>query len=244
MILTEEERQRYRRNILVPGIGEDGQLKLKRASVLIVGVGGLGSPIALYLAAAGIGRIGLIDGDYVDISNLQRQVSHFTSDIGRPKVQSAKEKMLALNPNINIETYTELLDEANAEQIISRYDFIVDATDSRITKFLINDICVKLKKPYSHGAIFINQGHAMTILPETACYRCLFDSMLDEYGEKGQFGVVPGIIGMIQATETIKYLLNLGDLLVDRLLIYEATAMKFTELKVVKSKHCKCSEVN
>ncbi len=240
MILTEEERQRYRRNILVPGIGEDGQLKLKRASVLIVGVGGLGSPIALYLAAAGIGRIGLIDGDCVDISNLQRQVSHFTSDNGRPKVLSAKEKMLALNPNINIETYAEFLDEANAELIISRYDFIVDATDSRITKFLINDICVKLKKPYSHGAIFINQGQAMTILPETACYRCLFDSMLDDYGEKGQFGVVPGVIGLIQATETIKYILNLGDLLIDRLLIYDATTMKFTELKVDKNKHCEC----
>ncbi len=238
MILTEEEKQRYRRNILVPEIGEVGQLKLKQASVLIVGVGGLGSPVALYLSAAGIGRIGLIDGDCVDMSNLQRQVSHFTSDIGKTKVLSAKEKMSALNPNINIETYTEFIDEVNAEQIISQYDFIIDATDRNATKFLINDICVKLKKPYSHGSIYVNQGHVMTILPGTACYRCLFDSMPDDYGEKGQFGVVPGIIGMIQATETIKYIVGMGELLTNRLLMYDAVSMTFTELKINKRSDC------
>lgn len=239
MSLSDAEKQRYRRNILVPDIGEAGQVKLKQSSVLIVGVGGLGSPVAMYLAAAGVGRIGLMDGDSVNISNLQRQIVHFTNDIGQSKVFSAREKMIEINPEITVEVYNEFLNEENAENVISKYDFIVDATDSRIAKFLINDVCVKLHKPYSHGAILVNKGQTMTVLPDTACFRCLFDEMPDDYGEQGQFGVVPGVIGIIQATEAIKYIVGMGELLTNRLLVYDASAMNFMELKVLQNPDCK-----
>lgn len=239
MSLSDAEKQRYRRNILVPDIGEAGQVKLKQSSVLIVGVGGLGSPVAMYLAAAGVGRIGLMDGDSVNISNLQRQIVHFTNDIGQSKVFSAREKMIEINPEITVEVYNEFLNEENAENVISQYDFVVDATDSRIAKFLINDVCVKLHKPYSHGAILVNKGQTMTVLPDTACFRCLFDDMPDDYGEQGQFGVVPGVIGIIQATEAIKYIVGMGELLTNRLLVYDASAMNFMELKVLQNPDCK-----
>lgn len=239
MSLSDAEKQRYRRNILVPDIGDAGQVKLKQSSVLIIGVGGLGSPVAMYLAAAGVGRIGLMDGDCVNISNLQRQIVHFTNDIGQSKVFSARKKMIEINPEITVEVYNDFLSEKNAENVISQYDFIVDATDSRTAKFLINDVCVKLHKPYSHGAILVNKGQTMTVLPDTACFRCLFDDIPDDYGEQGQFGVVPGVIGIIQATEAIKYIVGMGELLINRLLVYDASAMNFMELKVLQNPDCK-----
>lgn len=227
MNLTEKEKIRYKRHISLPEIGLDGQERIKRSKVLIIGAGGLGSPIALYLAAAGVGTIGIIDGDNVDLSNLQRQIIHTTQDIDKSKVTSAKEKMIALNPNINVVTYNYFLNSTNASEIIGDYDFIIDATDVFNIKMLINDTCIRLNKPYSHGGISKYQGQTMTILPGTACLRSLIDSIPEGENNAGTFGVIPGIIGTIQAIEALKYITGVGELLTNRLLTFDALSMQF-----------------
>lgn len=236
--MTPEELERYKRHILLPEIGINGQEKLKAARVLVIGAGGLGSPVLLYLAAAGIGTIGIIDGDAVDRSNLQRQVIHTTSDINKPKVTSAQEKIKALNPNVNVITHYCFIDENNAADIISQYDFVIDATDSFDAKFLINDICVASEKPYNHGAIYRYQGQTMTIVPGTACYRCLFDSKPSAGESAGPLGVVPGILGTIQAAEAIKYITQTGTLLTNRLLIFDSLSMQFNTFDIAPNKSC------
>lgn len=230
--ISEEELSRYSRHILLREIGVEGQARIGQGSVLVVGVGGLGSPVALYLAAAGVGRLGLVDGDVVDRTNLQRQVIHFTDDIGRPKVLSAKEKIARINPHVRVETYEAFLTAENALQMIETYDFVVDATDSFAVKFLINDACVMAGKPYSHGGVLRFEGETFTYVPGSACYRCLFNApppagAVPTCAEAGVLGVVPGMLGTIQAAEALKYLAGTGELLTDRLLMFDAAAMTF-----------------
>lgn len=239
--LTEEEMERYRRQVILPDFGPEGQLKLLNSKILVIGAGGLGSPVLLYLAAAGVGTIGVIDGDVVDRTNLQRQVIHMTSDISRPKVESARERMLALNPNLNVATHAMFLTQENASEVISQYDFVIDATDSFDAKFLINDTCVALRKPYNHGAIYQYQGQTMTIVPGSACYRCLFDSMPEKGDVIGPLGVVPGILGTIQATEAIKYITGIGQLLTNRLLTFDCLLMQFNTFSVLQRQDCRCN---
>ena len=210
---------------------------------LIIGAGGLGAPVALYLAAAGVGTIGIVDGDVVDLSNLQRQVIHFTADVGVPKVESAKAKMLAINPNVKVNTYREFLMADNALDIISDYDFIVDGTDNFPVKFLINDACVKAGKPFSHGGILRFEGQTFTHLPGTACYRCLFKSpppanAVPTCSQAGVLGAIAGMLGTIQAAETLKYLTGVGELLTDRLLTFNAKTMEFRKIKTRRQDNC------
>jgi len=243
-MLTEEQIERYSRHIILKEVGGKGQQKLLDGRVLIIGAGGLGAPIALYLAAAGVGTIGIADADDVDLSNLQRQVIHFTSDIGKPKVESAKEKMLAINPGISVITYKEWISAANISRIIADYDFIIDGTDNFAAKFLINDACVLAGKPYSHGGILAFDGQTITVKPgESACYRCIFPEpppkdAIPTCSQAGVIGVLPGVIGTIQATEAIKYLLSKGDLITDRLLTYNALRMKFREVPLKRKNNC------
>ena len=201
---TEEELNRYSRHILLKDVGVEGQEKIRQGKVLIIGAGGLGAPVALYLAAAGVGTIGIVDGDVVDLSNLQRQVIHFTPDVGTPKVESAKQKMLAINPNVKVNTYREFLMADNALDLIADYDFIVDGTDNFPVKFLINDACVMAGKPFSHGGILRFEGQTFTHLPGTACYRCLFKTpppanAVPTCSQAGVLGAIAGMLGTIQA---------------------------------------------
>ncbi len=243
-MLTDEQAERYSRHIILKEVGGKGQKKLLDGRVLIIGAGGLGSPIALYLAAAGVGTIGIADADVVDLSNLQRQVAHHTMDIGRPKVVSAKEKMVAMNPDVQVHTYHEWISAANIADIIENYDFVIDGTDNFAAKFLINDACVLAGKPYSHGGILQFDGQTMTVKPgESACYRCIFPTpppknAIPSCSQAGVIGVLPGVLGTIQATEAIKYLLSRGDLLTDRLLTYNALRMRFREVPVKKNPRC------
>jgi molybdopterin/thiamine biosynthesis adenylyltransferase len=228
---------RYKRNIQIEGFGEEGQQKLKAAKVLVVGAGGLGSPVLYYLAAAGIGTIGIIDYDVVDLSNLQRQIIHQIVDIGQQKAKSAKAKLLALNPEIIVNMYAERFTEENAGTIIGQYDFIVDCCDNYDTKFLINDICVEEQKPYSHGAILALRGEVMTYLPGCCNYRDIFDGPPENKSEldpvqAGTLGAVAGVVGSIQATEVIKYFTGIGELIINRILIFDGKAMSFHSLKV------------
>lgn len=228
---------RYSRNILIEGFGEEGQRKLQASRVLVIGAGGLGSPVLFYLAAAGIGTLGIIDSDVIDISNLQRQILHNSDAIGHPKVSSAKEKLKALNPEINIITYEERFSSANAAELVKSYDFIIDCCDNYETKFLINDICVAERKPYSHGAVLALRGEVMTYVPGSSDYRKVFDSPPDNgvfptSAQAGILGAIAGIVGSIQATETIKYLTGMGDLIIDRILIIDGRTMSFHTLKV------------
>lgn len=237
MILTEEEQKRFNRHILLKEIGEAGQQKLLNSKVLIIGAGGLGSPLSLYLAAAGIGTIGIIDADTVDISNLQRQVMHTTPDEGKPKVESAAESMKAINPNINIITYHIFFTPDNAAEIVKPYDFIVDATDNFHSKFLINDVCVAAQKPYSYGGVVRFQGMTMTYIPGTSTLRDIFvcpprPDETETSAQVGILGTIPGIIGTIQATEAIKYLTGIGELLTDKLLTLDALTMQFNTLSI------------
>lgn len=234
---------RYNRNTLIKDFGPKGQQKLKDSKVLVVGAGGLGSPVLLYLAAAGIGILGIIDHDQVDISNLQRQIIHFTTDIGISKVESAAEKLQAINPEIQLNLYKEKLTNGNAELIIQEYDFIVECCDNYTTKFLVNDVCVRLRKPYSHGAVIDLRGEVLTYIPGHACYRCVFDNPPADReapisSEIGVLGSVAGIIGSIQATESIKYLTGIGNLLTDRLLILNGRDMTFSTLKIKPDPTC------
>ena len=243
-MLTEEQIERYSRHIILKEVGGKGQQKLFDGKVLIIGAGGLGAPIALYLAAAGVGTIGIADADDVDLSNLQRQVIHFTPDVGKPKVESAREKMLAINPDLNVVTYKEWVTAANIMEMVGGYDFIIDGTDNFAAKFLINDACVLAGKPYSHGGILQFDGQTITVDPgKSACYRCLFPEpppkdAIPTCSQAGVIGVLPGVLGTIQATEAIKFLLGKGDLLTDRLLTYNALRMKFREVPLRRKTTC------
>ncbi len=238
--MTDENKQRYARHILLKEVGEAGQEKLASARVLVIGAGGLGSPVALYLAAAGVGHIGIADADAVELSNLQRQIIHTTADLGRMKVESAKNKMVAQNPNVDVETWALRLTDENIDDVVSRYDFVIDATDNFTTKFLINDCCVRLGKPFSHGSVMRFSGHTMTWVPGAATYRDVFpeppvDGSEVNCGIVGLLGTMPGIIGTIQATEALKYLLGVGELLTNKLLVVDALDASVTILPVAKS---------
>jgi molybdopterin/thiamine biosynthesis adenylyltransferase len=239
MNLNESQIERYSRHILLEDIGGAGQEKILKGKVLIIGTGGLGSPAALYLAAAGVGTIGLVDGDVVDTSNLQRQVIHHTPDVGRPKVLSAKEKISQINPDVNVITYNTLFMADNATDIINdqSYDFIIDGTDNFPAKFLINDACVMTKKPFSHGGILRFDGQTMTVVPGSATYRCVFHSppppnAVPTCSQAGVLGAIAGMLGTIQAAEALKYLTGVGELLTNRLLIFDAKKMTFRQVKV------------
>jgi len=242
--LSKEEILRYSRHLIMPEVGMDGQLKLKQATVLLVGAGGLGAPLGLYLAAAGVGRLGLVDFDVVDFTNLQRQVTFGTADIGRPKLLAAKERLAGLNPEIQIHTYETKLSSENALEILRDYDIIVDGTDNFPTRYLVNDACVLLGKPNVYGSIFRFEGQATVFgYPGGPCYRCLYPEppppgLVPSCAEGGVLGVLPGIIGAIQAMETIKLILRKGQLLVGRLLLFDALAMRFRELKLRKNPEC------
>jgi len=243
--LSDIEAKRYARHISLKHFGLEGQLKLLNSKVLIIGAGGLGSPIALYLAAAGVGTIGIADGDEVDLSNLQRQIIHSTDEIGVPKVVSAKKRINALNPDVNVVTYDFFLDKNNILDIVKEYDFIIDGTDNFETKFLINDACVLSNKPFSHGGILRFNGQTMTILPhKSACYACVFDSpppkgSVPPCRITGVLGSIAGMLGTIQATEAIKYLIGHGELLTDKLLIFDAASMDFDKVNFQKNPECR-----
>lgn len=244
MNFNEEQIIRYSRHIILPEVGGEGQEKISKGKVLVIGTGGLGSPVDFYLAAAGVGTIGIIDDDVVDLSNLQRQILHSTKDIGRPKVESAKEKLLALNPDCNIVTYHERLMAHNILDIIKDYDVIVDGTDNFATRFLTNDACVMAKKPFVHGGILRFNGQALTVIPgEGPCFRCIFhepppEGSVPTCSQAGVLGVLAGTIGLIQATEVLKLLLGKGEPLVGRLLMYDALDMRFREVQVKKNPAC------
>jgi adenylyltransferase/sulfurtransferase len=242
--LSHDEILRYSRHLIIPEVGIEGQQKLKAAKVLLVGAGGLGAPLGLYLAAAGIGRIGIVDFDVVDFTNLQRQVIHATADVGRKKLDSAAEKMQAINPNVKIVKYDTALSSENALDILKDYDLIVDGTDNFPTRYLVNDACVLLGKPNVYGSIFRFEGQATVFAYEGGpCYRCLYPEppppgLVPSCAEGGVLGILPGTIGLIQATETVKLILGIGQPLVGRLLLYDALGMKFRELKLRKNPEC------
>ncbi len=241
---TESQLERYSRHIILPEVGVEGQQKIHQAGILIVGAGGLGSPAALYLAAAGIGTIGIIDHDVVEISNLQRQIAHFTGDINTAKVDSAAEKMLAINPEITVKKYRNHLCAANIRGIIKEYDFVIDGSDNFPTKFLVNDACIMEKIPFSHGGILRFEGQAMTVLPGTsACYRCVYKKeppadAVPTCAQAGVLGAVAGMLGAIQAAEALKFVIGVGELLVDALLSFDALRMDFHRLTLKKQQNC------
>ncbi len=242
--LSNDEILRYSRHLIIPEVGIEGQQKLKAAKVLLVGTGGLGAPLALYLAAAGVGKIGLVDFDTVDFTNLQRQVIHFTADVGRKKLDSAAEKMKAINPNVEIVRHEVALTSENALDILKDYDLVVDGTDNFPTRYLVNDACVLLGKPNVYGSIFRFEGQATVFAYEGGpCYRCLYPEppppgLVPSCAEGGVLGILPGTIGLIQATETVKLILGIGEPLVGRLLLYDALGMRFRELKLRKNPEC------
>ena len=242
--LSKQEIERYSRHLTLPEVGRAGQLKLKAASILLVGTGGLGSPLAMYLAAAGVGRLGIIDFDNVDFSNLQRQTIHGTGDVGRPKVVSAAEAIAAINPNVQVDQYNEVFTSSNAAQIAQPYDLIIDGTDNFPTRYLVNDICVMLGKANCYGSIFRFEGQASVFGYDGGpCYRCLYPQppapgVVPSCAEGGVLGVLPGIIGTIQAIEAIKIILGKGETLSGRLLLFDALDMKFREMKVRRDPNC------
>ena len=239
MSFTEDEVRRYARHIILPGIGGDGQRRLKEARVLVIGAGGLGSPAAMYLAAAGIGAIGLVDFDDVELSNLQRQLLHDTDDVGRPKVESARDRLSALNPNVKVIPHRVVLSSENAFEVLGGYDVVVDGTDNFPVRYLVNDACQMLGKPLVYGSIYQWEGQASVFLPgqDTPCYRCLFPEppppgTVPSCAEGGVFGVLPGIIGSIQAVEAIKLVLGVGASLAGTLVLYDAMRNEFTTVKL------------
>ncbi|MBI4460132.1 MAG: molybdopterin-synthase adenylyltransferase MoeB [Acidobacteria bacterium] len=242
--LSNEEVLRYSRHLIMPEVGMEGQLKLKQAKVLLIGAGGLGSPLGLYLGAAGVGKLGLVDFDVVDFTNLQRQVLHSTADVGRPKLESARETLQGLNPNVELVTYETQLSSANALELFAQYDIIADGTDNFPTRYLVNDACVLLGKPNVYGSIFRFEGQASIFAAkEGPCYRCLYPEppppgLVPSCAEGGVLGILPGLVGVIQATEVIKLILGKGDTLVGRLLLIDALEMKFRELKLRKNAEC------
>ena len=237
-MLTRDERERYNRQIMIRGIGEEGQAKLKRAKVFIAGVGGLGSPVSIYLAAAGVGTIRLVDHDRVELSNLNRQVLHGDEDIGKRKADSALQKLKKINQSVDIETVPETITEANISQLVNGCDLIVDAMDNLPTRYLLNKAAIDKNMPFFHGAVYGFEGRAMTIIPgKSACLWCVYQGRVT----KGKFpviGVAPAVIGCIQATEVIKYIVGIGELLTNRLLVYDGLSLKFTELNVKKDPSC------
>jgi len=242
--LSKDEILRYSRHLIIPEVGIEGQQKLKAAKVLLVGAGGLGAPLGLYLTAAGVGRIGLVDFDVVDFTNLQRQVIHSTADVGRKKLDSAADKMRAINPNVRIDKHEVALSSENALDILKDYDMVVDGTDNFPTRYLVNDACVLLGKPNVYGSIFRFEGQATVFAYEGGpCYRCLYPEppppgLVPSCAEGGVLGILPGTIGLIQATEAVKLILGIGEPLVGRLLLYDALGMKFRELKLRKNPEC------
>src|SRR5712664_3067621 len=242
--LAPAELLRYSRHLILPDVGVPGQEKLKAARVLLIGAGGLGSPAALYLAAAGVGTLGLVDFDNVDVTNLQRQILHGTKDVGRPKLVSARERIADVNPHVRLETYETALTSKNALDILSGYDIVVDGTDNFATRYLVNDACVLLGKPNVYGSIFRFEGQASVFaLSDGPCYRCLFPEppppgLVPSCAEGGVLGVLPGLVGTIQATEAIKLIVGIGEPLAGRLLLFDALAMKFRELKLRKNPNC------
>ena len=243
-MLSNEEVARYSRHLIMPEVGMTGQRKLKAASVLMIGTGGLGAPLGMYLAAAGVGRLGLVDFDVVDASNLQRQIIHGTKDVGRPKIASARDRLEDINPHVEIETHETRLTSANAMSLFVNYDVIVDGTDNFPTRYLVNDACVLAGKPNVYGSIFRFEGQASVFWAERGpCYRCLYPEppppgLVPSCAEGGVLGVLPGIIGAIQATETIKIILGAPDIMVNRLLLVDAWRMRFRELKLRKNPDC------
>ncbi len=237
-MLTSEERERYERQIMIRGIGEEGQEKLKRAKVVIAGSGGLGSPVAIYLAVAGVGTLRIVDHDSIELSNLNRQVLHWDKDIGRNKADSATEKLRQLNRNVKIEAIAETINEANISRLVAGFDVIVDAMDNLPTRYLLNKAAIENHITFVHGAVYGFEGRAMTVIPgKTACLRCVYRGLIPQ--EKFPvIGVTPAVIGCIQATEVIKYVIGIGKLLTNRLLIYDGLNMKFTELAVKKDPNC------
>ncbi|HET6936179.1 MAG TPA: molybdopterin-synthase adenylyltransferase MoeB [Candidatus Angelobacter sp.] len=242
--LSNEEVLRYSRHLIMPEVGMEGQQKLKAARVLCIGTGGLGSPLALYLAAAGVGTLGLVDFDVVDFTNLQRQVIHFTSDVGKPKLESAKQKIAAINPFVNVKAFNTSLTSENALELFADFDIIVDGTDNFPTRFLVNDACVFTGKPNVYGSIFRFEGQASVFAAKDGpCYRCLYPEppppgLVPSCAEGGVLGILPGLVGLIQATEAIKLILGTGDPLIGRLLLVDALGMKFRELKLRKNPDC------
>lgn len=244
MPLNDNQIDRYSRQIILPNIGGKGQEKLLKAKVLVIGAGGLGSPCALYLASAGIGKLGIVDSDVVELNNLQRQILHMTSEVGKPKVESAKNRLNAINSDVEVIPYKLRLSSENIVEIIKGYDIIVDGSDNFPTRYLVNDACVITRKPLSHGGIFRFDGQAITIIPgESACYRCLFPEppppgLVPSCQEAGILGAVAGIIGTIQANEVLKYILGMGELLTGKLLVFNALDSTFRQVKVPKNSKC------
>ena len=241
MAFTGEQLERYSRHIILKEVGVKGQKKLCAAKVLIIGAGGLGAPAALYLAAAGVGTIGIVDADEVDLSNLQRQVIHTTPDIGKPKVDSAAETMEAINPDVTVKTYQEFVDSTNIMDLIADYDFVIDGVDNFPTKFLINDACVMAKKPFVHAGIIRFRGQLMTYVPgEGPCYRCVFKTMppkdaVPTCKQAGVIGAMAGVIGCLEALEAIKYVCGIGELLTGKLLTFDALKGEFHTIKLPPS---------
>lgn len=244
MDFTEEQLERYSRHILLADVGVEGQEKILNAKVLVIGAGGLGSPVALYLAAAGVGTIGIADADKVDLSNLQRQIIHFTADVGKQKVDSARDKMLAINPGVRVITHPVFLMSHNILDIIKQYDFIIDGTDSFASKFLINDACVLAGKPFSHGGILRFTGQAITVFPgKSACYRCVFRNpppanAVPTCSQAGVLGAIAGMLGTIQAAEALKFLTGAGTCISNVLLNFDARTMEFRRVALQRQDDC------
>lgn len=243
MALSNEQLERYSRHIILKEVGAKGQKKLLNSKVLIIGAGGLGAPAAMYLAAAGVGTIGIADADEVDLSNLQRQIIHATADVGKAKVQSAKETMEAMNPDVKVNTYRTFVNSKNILDLIKDYDFVIDGTDNFPAKFLINDACVMAKKPFSHAGIIRFKGQLMTYVPgEGPCYRCVFKNPppkddVPSCKQAGVIGAMGGVIGSLQAMEAVKYILGVGDLLTGYLLTFDAITMEFRKVKLPTDTH-------
>jgi len=244
MALRDDQIERYSRQIILPNVGGKGQEKILKARVLVIGAGGLGSPCALYLASAGVGKLGIVDSDKVELNNLQRQIIHSTQNVGKLKVESAKERLSAVNTDIEVIPHNIRLTSQNIMDVIKDYDMVVDGSDNFPTRYLVNDACVLSKKPFSHGGIFRFDGQAITIVPgEGPCYRCLFPEppppgLVPSCQEAGILGAVAGVIGTIQANEVLKFILGMGNLLVGKLLIFNALDSSFRQVKVPKDPNC------
>jgi len=242
-VLTPEQVKRYSRHIIMGDVGSKGQRKLLQSSALIIGAGGLGSPSAVYLALAGVGKIGIVDFDVVELSNLQRQILHHTSDVGRPKVQSARDNILAYNPGVNVVLHETRLESDNAMEIISQYDLVINGADNFATRYLVNDACYLLNKPLVDGSILIFDGQSTVFIPGEGCYRCLFPQppppgMVPNCAEAGVLGSLTGLVGSIQATEALKWFMGIGQSLTSRLLLIDALSMNFREVKLKRNPNC------
>jgi molybdopterin/thiamine biosynthesis adenylyltransferase len=244
MEFNDEQIQRYSRHIILDSVGVEGQQKISEGKVLVIGAGGLGSPVLFYLAAAGVGTLGIADDDVVDLTNLQRQIIHFTDDVDKPKVVSAREKIKMINPDVAVDIHQDLVDSSNISEMLNEYDIVVDGTDNFPSKFLINDACVIAEKPFSHAGILQFEGQMMTVVPgESACFRCVLPEppapgSVPSCSQAGILGVVAGVIGTLQATEILKYIIGVVELLTNRLLIVDAMDMMFSNVEITKRPDC------